>query len=640
MKKLLIIDNKFFNRLINVEYFVSAFAENLKTDNYKQLFGQDSKIVYINNNDTKYDEKYKTNEYIEIKNNLSEVNLNEFDLVIYANIPFFVINNMIFEQISNQKLDSNKIYSQEGYNLFFKNINNQKRFLYSKAKVNQICNISNLLLYIFKPENINNFNEEKTILVENQEQLLRLLHKNNPQVIIEFINTGTFENSNLFLNEDEYINLCYDNLDEVDTLGNYVVSFNNENENFKIKDFSKFLENISKDNPKCNFEIKSTLDINDYFSEKIEEDESGELRVVSNYEGDISKINISAKDSMYYDTGMVNGVINLDDLSVRFLMTGTNPKYIKIYNKSYKPIYKISKLDLENAKSIGLKRTMGLGDSLLASVFAFKIFKQYNKKVNFYSMYNFQKHLEIDFIDKFYYVDGSSIYKDINNGEDIFIDFDLAYEHLLDNSKPSFYDCYKQLFEDDALDFDNRNDKILKTYDNDENIVVCNWEGSGWSSKEVNIGLADSVSKYLKDKNYTVAEMGRNNISHYAQITNPEENLDLLFETIGKAKYYVGMDSGQLHIANLMGKKCFSICGSAESMKTQFNLDNLYVVGNRSLLCFGCRNSYKGSRTLSDGSNTFVTPCYNEKQYQCMTELKLEDIVNDLENFLIKYDLD
>ena len=632
MKKLLIIDNKFFNRLINVEYFISAFSENLHTDNYKQLFGQNSKIIYINNNDTKYDEKYKVNESIEIKNNLSEINLNEFDLVIYANIPFFVMNNMVFEQIAKQNLDSNKIYSQEGYNLFFKNINNQKRFLYSKAKVNQLSNISNLLIYLFKPENLT---------VNNQEELLKKLHKNNPQVIIEFINTGTFENSNLFLNEDEYINLCFDNLDEVETLGNYIINFNNESENFKKENFYKFVEKLMNDNTKITLEIKSTLDILDYFSEKIEEDESGELKVVTNCNADISRLNISSKDTLYYDSGNVNGVINLDDLSVKYLFTGENPKFIKIYNKNYRPLYKISKKDLEDAKTISIKRTMGMGDALLALVFAYKIYKQYGKKVNFYSMYNFEKYTIENFIDKYYYIDGSSIYKDINNGEDIFIDFDLAYENLLDNSKPSFYDCYKQLFEDDTLDFDNRNDKILKTSDNDENIVVCNFEGSGWGGKEINMGLADSITKYLSDKKYIVAELGRNNISHYAQITNPEENLDLLFETIGKSKYYFGLDSGILHIANLMGKKCFSICGSADSMKTQFNLDNLYTVGNRSLLCFGCRNSHKGARTLSDGTNTFVTPCYNEKQqYQCMNDLKLEDILTDLENFLIKYDLE
>lgn len=628
MKKLLIIDNKFFKRLINLEYFINAFTTNLRSDNYKSLFGQDSKIIYINNNDPQYDDKYKVNDNIEIKNSLSEVNMNEYDLVMYANIPFFVMNNMIFSQLENQKFDSNKIYSNEGYNLFFKNVSDKKRFIYSKAKVSQICNISNLMVYIFKPENLT---------VNSQEELLKILHKKSPQVIIEFINTGAFDNSNLFMNEDEYVNMCFDNLDAVETHGNYILSYSAETATFKKDDFYKFVESLMNNNTAINLEIKSSLDITNYFTEQLEEDAGGELKITTPCNLDISRLNISTKDSFYYDSGIVNGIIDLDDMAVRYFVGASNTKYYKYYNSNYKLLYKASKLDLQTANSIAIKRTMGMGDAILALAFAYKIYKQYNKKVNFYSSYDFRKYLIEDFIN-YYYIDGSNIYKDNTNGEDVFLDFDLAYEHLSDSSKPSFYDCYKQLFEDDTLDFEKRDEIIFKTPSTTDNLVVCNWEGSGWLGKEIDMGLADSISKYMIDKNYTVAELGRNRLSHYAQKTNPEESLDVLFDTIASSKFYIGCDSGQAHIAIMSGKPSFIFGGAISPMKSMYNTALVYEMGNTQLLCYSCRSAFNGTRTSSDGnSQTFVPQCFSEQQYQCM-KFEKDNVIENIDNFLLKYE--
>jgi hypothetical protein len=89
----------------------------------------------------------------------------------------------------------------------------------------------------------------------------------------------------------------------------------------------------------------------------------------------------------------------------------------------------------------------------------------------------------------------------------------------------------------------------------------------------------------------------------------------------------------------MMGKPCFIIGGSADPMKTQYNLSLVYPVGRTDLLCFGCRHHFKGFRTMENGVNTFVTSCHNEKQYECMKALDIDLIIEELENFLIKYDL-
>jgi len=627
MKKLLIIDNKFFNILPNTEYFIDSFLNNLLSENYKKLFGEDTTLIYINNGNEKYDEKYKKNTVI--YKSLSEIDLNVYDIILYSNIPFFVINNSIFEQIISQKLDSNRIYTQEGYNLFFKNIPNRKRFLFSKSKVNQLCNISNILLYIFKPELLDVYN--------TQSDLLKKLHKKSPHIVLEFANTISFQNSNLFLNEDDYINTCIENIDEIDTIGNYIIAYNNESTNFNLIDFYSFIEKLSADNPKCNFELKSLLNIGEYFSENIIENENGELVVKTNYKGDISKINISAKESFYYDSGSINSVLNLDDYSTRYFLTGKTPKFIKIYNKKYNPLYKISKVDLENANTIGMKRTMGMGDALLALVFGYKIYKIYNKKINFYSQYDFRKYLKEDFIENYYPIDNSYLFRDIEHGEDIFVDFDLAYENQCEGE--SFYYYYSQLFEEDALDLDNRSDVILKSTNLDENIVILNGEGSGWGGKEISMGLLDDIGRTLKDKGFRVAEVGRNRISHYADITNPNEDLDILFDTIGKSKCYIGVDSGQLHIANLMGKPCCAFGGAISPMKSQYNIDLVWEIGNTQLLCYSCRSYFKGNRATTDGNMTFVPLCTNEKQYECM-EFNVQDVLNSINDFLIKYELE
>lgn len=632
--KLFLIDNLFFNRIENTNELLDNLLSSFNAQNVSALV-ENSEIIYVNNSNKSWDDKFIQRE-IKIVNSIAEIDLLKYDTVLYCNTPFFSVATVFNDIVTNKDLAKNTILTQLGYNLSPILKNNNTRFLFVKGKPHQECNITALNMFAFKPANIApDFNYR----FESQKNLVQFLHHKNPIITLNYYNVAGISPFSFFDTEEEYITFCFPDTTLVDkgTVGTYIVNFSND---ISLDTIKNFVMELLDNNKKIVIDIRTPHNISGIFEESIEEVD-GEFIVKNAFEGDVSRIITTNKDLMHYDFNVVNGVIDLSDRHIRHLMMGT-PKYMKIYNSEYKPLYKIGKNDLQSAKKIAVKRTMGMGDALLTMPIISLIKTNFpHIEIDFYSMYDFRPHLKYpSYISNFHQLDGTGIFNHVDGDYDLVLDFDLSYENQTNGER--FYDYYMSLFDDKTFDKDLEDKLILNNNtlmeEGDKGCTIVA-EGSGWGGKEPNIDIMERLAYEMKKKGFKVFEPGINRITHYVDETNPEQNVSKMFQMVANSDCYIGTDSGISHIANMMGKPCFIIGGSADPMKTQYNLSLVYPVGRTDLLCYGCRHFTKGFRTLESGVNTFVSSCHNDKQYECMKTLDSDIIIEELNNFLIKYDL-
>lgn len=630
IQKLFLIDNLFFNKITDAGNLLNNLLSSLNQENVLPLV-ENSEIIYVNNDNTTWDAKVLEHKVTIVKS-IEEINFLKYNTVLYSNVPFFSIAIVFSDIVTNDSLPKNTIMTQDGYNLSPLLTKSDKRFLFVKAKPHQPCNISTLNIFAFKPDGVE-------YIFKSQKELVRMLHKQNPIVTLNFNNVAGISPFSLFDTEEEYIDFCLPNneiaSENVGTVGTYAILFPDD---LSLDTIKSFVVELLDQNPKMILDIRTPHDISGIFEEQIKEVD-GEFIVENAFEGDVSRLITTNKDLFHYDFTNVAGIIDLSDRHIRHLMMGT-PKYMKIYNSNYTPLYRIEKNDLEVAKKIAIKRTMGMGDALLALPIINMLKTNYpHLEIDFYSMYDFRPYLKNkDMISNFYKLDGTGIFNHVDdNSYDIIVDLDLAYENQTNGGR--FVDYYLSLFGENVFT-DRPIEHILELEAKDlGKVCVIVAEGSGWGGKEPNIDIFERIAYEMKQKGFIVSEPGINRITHFADKTNPEQDPYQMFLRVAESDCYIGTDSGISHIANMMGKPCFIIGGSADPMKTQYNLSLVYPVGRTDLLCFGCRHHFKGFRTMENGINTFVAPCHNEKQYECMKALDIDLIIEELENFLIKYDL-
>ena len=629
-QKLFLIDNKFFDKIPDTEMLIDSLITSIGNIESSEIL-KNSEMVYINNSNIVWDEKYKSKN-IRIIQTLSDINLYEYESVIYINSPFFSIANVLSDILSNEHYQKNRIVSQEVYNLNPITSSTVERFLFSKTKPMQLGNVASLSVFTFKLEK-----DPDEIKFESQEQLVKFLHRKNPQAVYEFSNNLGISAFQFFDKEIDYINFCLGERTFTDgSNGIYAVYFPDEYKN--VDDIVDIVMDMQNKNPKMFIDLRTGLDISSTFSEEIVEVD-GEFQVQNNFKGDNTRLITSNSKLLHYDFNTINGVLDLSDKHFKHILFG-GPKYMKVYNSEYKFLYQISKEDILSAKVIDVKRTMGMGDALLTLPIIREIKKiNPNVKIVFHSLYDFSKYLiDKSMIDYFVKLDSRGIFADLDTTSDIVLDFDLAYENQTFGGR--FFDYYLNFFSLDT--FAEIDTNPILTYDIDqvqEKICSIVGEGSGWASKEPNIDLIERIAYTMKEKGYKVYEPGINRITNYADETNPNNDLDKVFKMVKLSSCYIGTDSGVSHIANLMGKPSFIIGGSADPNKTQFNVNIIYPFGRTDLLCYGCRHFSKGFRTLENGTNTFVSGCHNVNQFQCMKDLDVNMAIEDLDNFLIKFDL-
>ena len=251
------------------------------------------------------------------------------------------------------------------------------------------------------------------------------------------------------------------------------------------------------------------------------------------------------------------------------------------YHRSHNNNFKLVISQTDDIKSIGLKRTIGMGDVVLCE----PIIKYFKNKypeaeINFYTnstdIVKYFKHkpdnvikieqdqLLVDYLD--------------TTDNDINYDLDLSYES---RTGRSFIDSY---IESVGADFNTQTEKYpqLECEENQivdgEYIVVCA-DSSGWVGKTWPLSDYEEVIENLLNKGEKVIETG--NIHTYL---TPEKyhncDFDTMVNIIANCKYYIGTDNGPMHIARSFNKPCIAINGSALTYLSNPNRENIYYLQN------------------------------------------------------------
>lgn len=616
---LVIVDNLFFDKLKEVELQIKSFIANSKHEQLANIM-EKSDIIYVNNDNTTFDSLY-TDANISIVNSISEIDFKAYKTVIYFNVPFSSFSKEIERIHQSSEYDTNTLITQAGFNLSFRTDSIADRYILSKAKPGQRCSIGALDAFMFKPSS--DFSS-----IPSQSELIKTLTLNGGFVVVEWYNAFDNNSNTFFDTVQQYFNFCLADVNTAKTFGNYIINFS---EDISKDIIYSYIDELIRNNEYINIDLRSVIDVNDLFGTTEVQNANGALELKDNYAGDAYRVSIEHSKETHYDENHINMAIDFNDRHIRpFFIKQLPSHYYKMYNSNYGLLQLINKEIISNATKIAVKRTMGLGDSLLALPIVEAIHRQYGKDVDFYSQYNIKPYLSYDFIKNNVIIDGNYIFKDITDDYDLVIDLDLAYENTQDND--SFFANYLKMF-DKALDIDYRKPYLKASDDiDDAKYAIVVGEGSGWKSKEPSMDIIEYMAYSLKKMGYTIIEPGINRITNYADITNPKDianpksDFDMMFKLVAKASLYVGTDSGVAHIANLMGKKCFVIGGSVNPSLTLFNQALVSVFGYEELPCYGCRHRFRGYRALSNGQNTFVPNCYNKHQFECMQELTIENL--------------
>lgn len=635
MNKILIFDNVFYDKFDNITNHLDNLVKSLNSGVLNDFLSKFDKIYYVNNSNDSYDsyfEKYNiVDSFIKIPFATITEDGESDDTLLVINTPFISVNNVVFDLMEQNKNIKDTVFSQEGYNILNGN-------LISKSKVGNNSVLPSILIYFVNPSAGINKNTQR-------EFLSFLLFHNQAKILNEFANTLNFSDFQIFDNDiNRYIDYFY--YDEAilnPNCGTYIVNYS-ETDSFKLSDFMSWLKEMLNNSDNIKVDIRTQSSLDDYFGDEVIETADGELEVVNKavslFGKSAERIIYSNSKQPFYDSTLYDGCIDLTDYHQRFLYIKNVPKYMKIYSKDYQLQYKISKDDLLCINKLAVKRTMGMGDALLTLPFIQHI-KNINPniKIDFYSKYDFRPYMKNPkLIDEYYKLEDNSIFKDIESVEyDIILDFDLCYENQ--NNGRAFKDYYSSFFEDGIITDETM---IVLESTGKHNTVILVGEGSGWQGKEPDMDIIEALARTItndNDNKYVLVEPGFNRISHYANITNPENSFDKLFELCGSSTFYVGTDSGVAHIMNLMGKPCFVIGGMVNPMLTLYNAELTTIVGKTELLCFGCCHNMKGFKTTSNGNSTFVRECLNPNQYQCMKQLSVSDVLEEFDKFLYKNDL-
>lgn len=207
--------------------------------------------------------------------------------------------------------------------------------------------------------------------------------------------------------------------------------------------------------------------------------------------------------------------------------------------------------------------------------------------------------------------------KEIYNFNDyqIKIDLDLSYESRHKPYLMSYFELigvkYEDVPEEEKLYkfiLDERFNETRMYY----NKAYLHKEGSGWQGKTYPDESWNILKEQLKDK-ITFTE------GKYFEDFN-----DLLLE-LSKHDYYIGTDSGIMHLALGLGLKCFVIAGAALPEFTAMPyVEKGQIISIQAdikdLPCLGCKHKMF-FEIMNNNQITFVSPCKNNKGPLCMTGL-------------------
>ena len=105
IQKLFVIDNLFFNKVPTAKLLLKSLLDSLGAEQLTPIL-ENSEIIYINNNDTTFDNKFIENK-IKIVKSISEIDFLNYGTVVYSNVPFFSLASVFSDIATNSKVVKN-----------------------------------------------------------------------------------------------------------------------------------------------------------------------------------------------------------------------------------------------------------------------------------------------------------------------------------------------------------------------------------------------------------------------------------------------------------------------------------------------------------------------------------------------------
>jgi ADP-heptose:LPS heptosyltransferase/2-polyprenyl-3-methyl-5-hydroxy-6-metoxy-1,4-benzoquinol methylase len=339
-------------------------------------------------------------------------------------------------------------------------------------------------------------------------------------------------------------------------------------------------------------------------------------------EEDIAKqIGIPATQEVKEENKFIDGNVEV----VRVLPTVMGNSHIdEEHNNQVREYVK----NTEGVKSIGLKRTMGMGDVILCEPIIKKLKQKYpDAKITFYTGKTDVVDYFVNKPDDVISIAPDQLLQDFLSTTDnqIKFDLDLAYES---RKGMSFIDAYAAVCD---VKWDDYKDKHVQLevenqidYSHLKPFVVVVGDGSGWIGKTWDEENYRNVISDLKNK-YTVVEPGMQGHSGLTETKYQGCPMNELMSLMNQCEFYIGGDNGPMHISRGLNIPSVIVAGAALPYFTNPNREGVFYVQDNSLECLGCKHTQFFSR--ANDSLTFVPTCINQDPGVCMKTIEPEHVL-------------
>jgi len=289
----------------------------------------------------------------------------------------------------------------------------------------------------------------------------------------------------------------------------------------------------------------------------------------------------------------------------------------------------------QEIQSVGIKRTMGMGDVLLVEPIIKSVRNKFpNAEINFYTKYDDAVEYFKNKPDNVINITDQELLKDYlsETNNQIKFDLDLSYESRVGSN---FIDAYIEstntFFENDIdknIQLEIKEERIIK-----ENYIVVCGDHSGWAGKTWPLSYYEEVINHLQNKGYIVIETG----SHHTDLTPTEYHnceFNIMMNLIAYCDMFIGTDNGPMHISRGFNKPAVLVNGAALSYKANPNRDNVLYIQNS--LNKNCGIKHKFFFNLKNNGGLTFMPVTNGDDDCGLHSISSSYVIEGIEKLLNK----